>query len=83
MPGNMVTSDFKIVEVVQRKGKFHVLLILGESRPKLVFTGNEIQAFNIAKQLAKQYKCLVHYTTDTRVFDNTVKPEDEPPLVEG
>ena len=82
MPGNMVTSDFKIVEVVQRKGKFHVLLILGESRPKLVFTGNEIQAFNIAKQLAKQYKCLVHYTTDTKVFD-TIKPEDEPPLVEG
>ena len=34
MPGNMVTSDFKIVEVVQRKGKFHVLLILGESNVK-------------------------------------------------
>ena len=56
MPGNMVTSDFKIVEVVQRKGKFHVLLILGESRPKFVFTGNEIQATNIAKSLAKKYK---------------------------
>ena len=75
-------SDYKIVSVVERKGKFHVLLIIGTGRPKFVFTGNEKQAFNIAKQLAKQYKCLVHYTTDTKVFD-TIKPEDEPTLVEG
>ena len=75
-------SDFKIVSVVERKGKFHVLLIVGKGRPKLVFTGNKEQSTNIAKQLAKQYKCLVHYTTDTKVFV-TVKPEDEPPLVEG
>ena len=79
----MATSDFKIIELVERKGKFHVLLIVGDGRPKVVFTGNKVQATNIAKQLAKQYKCLVHYTTDTRVFDDTVKPEDEPPLVEG
>ena len=75
-------SDFKIISVVERKGKFHVLLIMGKVRPKLVFTGNKKQTTNIAKQLAKQYNCLVHYTTDTKVFD-TVKPEDEPPLVEG
>ena len=48
-------SDFKIVSVVERKGKFHVLLIVGKGRPKLVFTGNKEQSTNIAQQLAKQY----------------------------
>ena len=54
-------SDFKIVSVVERKGKFHVLLIVGKGRPKLVFTGNKEQSTNIAKQLAKQDNIQINF----------------------
>ena len=74
----------RFIEVVERKGAWNVIIIYDENtKPKFCFRSTlEKEAFNVAKALAKQYKVLVHYSKDTKVFD-TITPNDEPPLVEG
>ena len=73
----------RFIEVVERKGYFNVIMIYNDAKPKFCFRStSEIESTNVAKALAKQYKVLTHYTKDTKVFD-TIKPDDEPPLVEG
>ena len=74
----------QFIEVVERKGAGNVIIIYDENtKPKFCFRStSEIESTNVAKALAKQYKVLTHYTKDTKVFD-TIKPDDEPPLVEG
>jgi hypothetical protein len=38
----------------------------------------EAQANNVAKQFAKQYKCLVHYSEDDDVWSQPFSTDPEP-----
>ena len=74
----------RFIEVVERKGAWNVIIIYDENtKPKFCFRStSEKEAFNVAKALGKQYKVLIHYSQDTKVFD-TIKPDDDDPQVEG
>ena len=67
----------KLVETVRlrsKEGFFYVSLmpVDGEEKPKTVFkSSNESAARNIARQFAKQYKCMV-------AFESGEVEEEEP-----
>ena len=74
----------KLVEIVRlrsKEGFFYVSLmpVNEEEKPKTVFKStNETSARNIARQFAKQYKCMVAFELD--VMDHlTLDDEDDDP----
>jgi len=76
----------KLVEIVRLRsrpdGFFYVSLmpVKEEEKPKTVFKSNsETTARNVARQFAKQYKCMVAFEsveTDTDEEENNPGPEE-------
>ena len=52
------------IELREKAGKFYVLLRHGEEeKPVAHFVSNsEVESYNVAKQFAKQNKCLIRVT---------------------
>ena len=52
------------IELREKAGKFYVLLRHGEEeKPVAHFvSNNEVESYNVAKQFAKQNKCLIRVT---------------------
>ena len=74
------------IEMREQEGKYFVLLLTTDedTKPKYCFhTSNKTQAENVAKQFAKQHKCLIRYTLDTKVFSDTLTPDDDPSPAEA
>ena len=73
----------KIVRLRSRPdGYFYVSLmpVLEEEKPKTVFkSNNETMARNVARQFAKQFKCMMAYeevVTETNDEENDPGPEE-------
>ena len=72
----------KLVETVRlrsKEGFFYVSLmpVDGEEKPKTVFkSSNESAARNIARQFAKQYKCMVAFEESTTVEEDDPGPQE-------
>ena len=53
------------IELREKAGKFYVLLRHEDSKEKAVahfVSSSEVESFNVAKQFAKQNKCLIRVT---------------------
>ena len=53
------------IELREKAGKFYVLLRHEDSKEKAVahfVSNNEVESYNVAKQFAKQNKCLIRVT---------------------
>ncbi len=64
-------SSISHIEVRCRGGVYYVLVVrdVKEMAPRIGFkSAIESQANNVAKQFAKQYKCLVQYRQDDDVW---------------
>ena len=71
----------KIVRLRSKEGFFYVSLmpVNEEEKPKTVFKSiNETSARNIARQFAKQYKCMVAFEFDVIEY-LTFEDEDDDP----
>ena len=76
----------KLVKIVRLRsrpdGYFYVSLMpfLEEEKPKTVFkSNNEITARNVARQFAKQFKCMMAYeevVTETNDEENDPGPQE-------
>ena len=72
----------KLVETVKlrsKEGFFYVSLmpVDGEEKPKTVFkSSSESAARNVAKQFAKQYKCMVAFEKSTTVEEDDPDPQE-------
>ena len=78
-------TKMKLVETVRLKSKegfFYVSLmpVNEEEKPKTIFKSNsETTARNVARQFAKQYKCMMAYeemVTETDDEENNPGPEE-------
>ena len=74
-------TKMKLVETVRlrsKEGFFYVSLmpVAEEEKPKTVFkSSNESAARNVAKQFAKQYKCMIAFE---KVVIETDDEDDDP-----
>ena len=53
------------IELREKAGRFYVLLRHEDSKEKAVahfVSNNEVESYNVAKQFAKQNKCLIRVT---------------------
>ena len=73
----------KLIETVRLRsrsdGFFYVSLmpVDGQEKPKTVFkSNNESAARNVAKQFAKQYKCMVAFEESTTVEEDDPDPQE-------
>ena len=75
-------TKMKLVETVRLKSKegfFYVSLmpVAEEEKPKTVFkSSNESAARNIARQFAKQYKCMIAFEESTAVEEDDPDPQE-------
>ena len=74
----------KIVRLRSKEGFFYVSLmpVNEEEKPKTVFKSNqEASARNVARQFAKQYKCMVAFEVEDRVIEE--EDNDDPGPIES
>ena len=79
-------ARIKLIEVVEREGVHSVVIVPTDGgKPKFCFrSAHRMEALNVAKAYARQYGVLIHYSNDTRVFDDGVPigtpddPNDDP-----
>ena len=74
------------IEMREREGIYFVFLLTTDidTKPKYCFhSSNKVQAENVARQFAKQHRCLIRYTLDTKVFSDTLTPDDDPSPAEA
>jgi len=75
-------TKMKLVETVRlssKEGFFYVSLmpVAGEEKPKTVFKSNkESAARNVARQFAKQYKCMVAFEESTTMEEEDPGPQE-------
>ena len=74
-------SSISHIEVRCRGGVYYVLVVrdVKEMAPRIGFkSAVEAQANNVARQFAKQYKCLVHYSADDDDWSQPFSTDPEP-----
>ncbi|MEE3255491.1 MAG: hypothetical protein VX199_07310 [Chloroflexota bacterium] len=69
------------IEVRRRGGVYYVLTVrhIDEMAPRISFkSATQVQANNVAKQYAKQYGVLVHYSEDDDTWSEPFTFEPDP-----
>ena len=69
------------IEVRRRGGVYYVLTVqhIDEMAPRIGFkSAIQVQANNVAKQYAKQYGVLVHYSEDDDTWSEPITFEPDP-----